>query len=551
MRIHCPLFMFQVMPKPTLILILLAATTLFFSACTDPEQIVQKNLLEAQKLEQEGFLDDALILLSELDQKYPGRQDVLEPLAFIYARMQMNAHAADAFLRIAEIEADNDLYYLYAADQQSLTGNDNDAIHYYRQYILKHPKDADTLEKLGELLLKRNRYQDAIHYLNQKQQVSPSGQTALSLAQAFLALSNINQAQYWFETAYQLDTKQELSALSGLVEIAIQNNHFDQAEELIKRLQTKYPQELEKEPLLSLSQQLARFRKEHETMQQMLSDNNATEVTEGSTQTEVVEETVVAVAQQTEAENVNTDTAVVAVQATSEESVTPPANIQETNEATPAEEIAAIPSNTTTISSNKNLLPAEMLAEVEKSLQEEEKNTPAEEAQNTDSAESATTADTTAPTIDTSGLELARQQAMEGNHKASADAYWKFLSQHDQDAEVWSELSDVFVKMDQLQAARATILEASRRDPQNLKYVFQNLEITQRLETPENYLRILQQTRARHPRSPDLALALARVYSSNQDRANSEFYYREFIRLSNPEHPDRQEAESIIGISSF
>jgi tetratricopeptide (TPR) repeat protein len=553
------------MPKSTLILILLAATTLFFSACTDPEQIVQKNLLEAQKLEQEGFLDDALILLTELDQKYPGRQDVLEPLAFVYAQMQMNAHAADAFLRIAEIDADNDLYYLYAADQQSLAGNDNDAIHHYRQYILKHPKDADTLQKLGDLLLKRNRYQDAIQYLNQKQQVSPSGQTALSLAQAFLALSNINQAQYWFEVSYRLDPKQELSALSGLVEIAIQNNQFDQAEELLKKLEANYPQEVKKEPLLSLSQQLAKFRKEHEIMQQMLSSNSVSESTTTPAPAETSTTEVAVVAEQAVTETPPTEASPETVTPASEVSTTV-VTTSETETAVATESTSDIPAEQITISSNKNLLPEQMLAEVEKSLQEEtadkSNSTPVEEPSsptNTEATEPSVTIseievgeeDAAGPSIDTSDLDLARQLVQEGNLQAAAAAYWKFLSRHDQDAAVWSELSDVFLKMDQLQPARAVILEALRRDPQNMKYVFQNLEIAQRLESPDNYLRALQQTRIQHPRNPDIALALARNYAKRQDRANSEFYYREFIRLSNPEHPSRQEAEGIIGISAF
>lgn len=536
------------MPKFSLYFSLSAIILLLFtSACSNSEQKLARDLEKANQLEQEGKLQDAITLLQTLNDRYPGRPEVLEPLAFAHSQARQYDFAAFTFAEIAEISSNNDMFYLQAAEHALLAGDEESAIRHYKNFLQHNKQDAHAWEQLGKLQQNRNFYQDAADSFMQKYKLDPSGSTAIQIGQTFLALGNLTQAERWFQTARESGREYEKEALIGLVETSFASNQTTKLEAHLETLKTNYPDALNNESIRLLSEQLAEFQTERETLNKMLQDSATPETTETAEAT-------------TTGESADSETP-----GTSEETLT--AETMETAEETEAEtsaettEVVAIAELQT--GSAKEDLPEEMLAEVEATLSEESPTPTATESPEAETETAVSPAEMLedsfeepqireALTIlpeDASQLEQARFEYRSGNYQRASDLYWNYLANDNSDPEVWRELSNAFLNQEQYRPARAAALEAIRRDPQNLVYIFQHLRVVQKTESPERFLQELQNTRRRFPRSPDVSLALARTYDKAfNDPSNSQFYYREFLRLSGSEHPSRNEANQALGL---
>lgn len=523
----------------------------FSTSCSNSEQKLARELEKASQYEQEGKLQDSITLLESLNDRNPGRAEILEPLAFAYSKSKQYDFAAFTFAEIAEMDRSNDMFYLQAAEHALLAGDEDSAIRYYKSFLLHNRQDSSSWEQLGKLQQGRNFYQDAAESFMEKHKLDPSGDTALKIAQSFLALGNLTQADRWFQSARGFGAEFEKDALIGLVETAYAKNQTTNLESYLEELKNKYPAALETENIRNLSAQLAEFQAERNALNQML-QNSVT-----ATEAEGTAEAAAAEPETSKVTPAETETMVAANEATTAtgegEALALPAE-EETNVTTVAQ-----------VNTAKEDLPQDMLEEVERTLQPEQATatTTAEVAANAEQTATISPAQMLEESFvedhiheavevlpENAGmLERARFEFQSGNYQRASDLYWNYLSTDDSNPQVWRELSNAFLRQQQYRPARAAALEALRRDPQNLVYVFQHLRVLQRTESPERFLQELQNTRRRFPRSPDVSLALARTYGQVfNDLGNSRFYYQEFLRFSDLDHPSRNEANEALGL---
>lgn len=536
---------------------------LLTSACSNSEQRLAQDLERASQLEQEGKLQDAITLLQTLNDRHPGRTEILEPLAFAYSRTQQYDFAAFTFAEIAEISGNNNMFHLQAAEHALLAGDEESSIRHYKNFLQHNQQDAHAWEQLGKLQQSRNFYQDAADSFMRKYKLEPTGSTALQIGQTFLALGNLTQAERWFQTARESGREYEKEALIGLVETSFASNQTAKLEAHLETLKNNYPDALNNENIRVLSEQLAQFQTERDALNKMLQGDNSEE--SGSTSTGTSETATEVASTETGeiTESVAAEETEVTISTENRVEETTSMEISEGTESPKIETAAEIVVTEQQVGGAKEDLPQDMLAEVEATLQEEaadpattataetEPETPVSHAEMLeDSFEEPQILEAlTVLPEEASLLEQARFEYRSGNHQRASELYWNHLANDNADPEVWRELSNAFLNQEQYRPARAAALEAIRRDPQNLVYIFQHLRVVQKTESPERFLQELQNTRRRFPRSPDVSLALARTYDKAfNDPSNSQFYYHEFLRLSDSEHPSRNEANEALGL---
>ena len=135
---------------------------------------------------------------------------------------------------------------------------------------------------------------------------------------------------------------------------------------------------------------------------------------------------------------------------------------------------------------------------------------------------------------------------MEHDYKQAIQLYWQALGRANDRADIWNKLSLAYRLDGQAKNAETTALEATRLAPQKIDYVLDYLRVVQRTKKPEKFLAELESAYDRFPRSPEIALSLARGYERID--GNNSFaivLYERFIQLA-PNHPLRTEAETSI-----
>ena len=170
--------------------------------------------------------------------------------------------------------------------------------------------------------------------------------------------------------------------------------------------------------------------------------------------------------------------------------------------------------------------------------------TPEEENDQTEVTES--------PKHETSDLIEAGHTAMlEGNYESATKAYWKVAKQDSENPEVWLNLSKAFRLGKEFKKAEMMALEASRRGPQNPKYLVYYLRVLHETADPQTYFNELKKARKIFPNEPYILLGLAEQYAAlDDDLRAARILYNEFLDAY-PNHPRKKEVEKALELIGY
>lgn len=143
-------------------------------------------------------------------------------------------------------------------------------------------------------------------------------------------------------------------------------------------------------------------------------------------------------------------------------------------------------------------------------------------------------------------INNAKEAASRRNYEKAIQMYWYALGRANKRADIWNNLSKVYLSDGQAKNAATTALKATRLDPENVQYVLDYLRVAQRVKRPANFIKELEIAYDRFPRSPEITLSLARGYEQiGSNNQAADILYRRFIKMA-PAHPLRPEAEAAL-----
>jgi len=479
--------------------ILIPLTLAVLAGWSGPKEKRANSLNEAAQQSAAGDQTAALATLETLSQVYPNDPEILQEIGVIHQELGNTPEAA-FYLSAAHALVPDDVELLYQAYRAQENANLRATAHDLLETLTAVEPDALNTElwlRLGEFRAQAQQTQPALDaYLKgvDPENSIPSAETAVAIGTLFKQLDNLPQAEHWLNIAANSDDPNALPALFGLLDIYLQHENWTAAEAAITQLDKQFPGAIDASEWAIARGELTRWRNAQEAMQ--------AELTEAKVAKEATAKPV-----------------------TDNSTAAPDPTIIDASEATSGK--------------------AQVIADMEHA--EAMANTPALEAEPalTHDQQSESTA-TLAPRSLEQLLADAESASMEHDYKQAIQLYWQALGRANDRADIWNQLSLAYRLDGQAKNAETTALEATRLAPQKIDYVLDYLRVVQRTKKPEKFLAELESAYDRFPRSPEIALSLARGYERID--GNNSFaivLYERFIQLA-PNHPLRTEAETSI-----
>lgn len=479
--------------------------------CSQPEPTIEESLDRANNNLEAGKIDQAIILLESLNDKKADDPAILEALAFAYIQRKDNIFAAYYFSKLAEVDARQSQFFIYAAKSFLEGGDIRGSAHTYRRYLAVFPHDQLVWKSLGNIYEELNDPNNAIEAYLHSYHLKPDGRIATHLGRLFHGAGNLIQAQNWYQAG--LEFKQEIKgeSLLGLMKIALEQKRFSMAEKWLQQIDTEFPNLLDTSSLSYARADLNNWRESQDDLKVSLAEQSrlTQELREQSFR---LEEPIVA----------------------------------EISNSAPLGELIADNGNEDDTTPSDS--PEEPLFEDTPPISDDTAPTVIEEDNTRMVAEILTEPP---PPTPHSLLKMARELKSSGNYKKSIVTYRQSLALNDGQASIWNELSEALELDGQLAYAEAASNEAIRRDSHNIIYTLQLLNILEQGENVYRYLKVLQDAKNNFPYNPDITLSLARCNSNIvKNMQNAIILYEEFLRLA-PDHPQWQvaktELESLSG----
>ena len=555
-------------------LILTSLTLVLLTGCTDPAKARAKQLQEAADLHSSGNSDAALQILEQLAQQNPDDSGILQKIGEIY-QTQGNTTMAAFYLDQAYQKAPDNVDLLYKTYLAQVAANEP-ASQLLESIANQAPEamSAALWIQLGNDRYQANQPQAALEaYLKgvNPEIETPEPATSAAIGNLFLQLENQVQAERWFKMAAESDDPNALTALFGMLEIKLTNKDWPGAEAIILRLDKQFPGAVDASDWASARSELKRWRDAQDAMQAELAKAEAARKAAAEAKAQA-EKNKAEAAQQaaTDAANAKEQeakttqaTELAADQSTDAKSPSEPANKGTTGKAQvladleAAEAIADTPALETTpaIAFDPNIAiePADPAVSFDVSYDQQDDGASTEYTISSDSAPSSAQTVTEAkstPRLQQRSLgdllDDADQASLERDHETAIRLYWQALGQANSRADIWNRLSQAYLADSQVQNAETTALEAIRLEPREVNYTLDYLRVAQRSKQPAQFLAELETAYDRFPRSPEVALSLARAYErvgNNSTAARS--LYQRFIEIA-PKHPLRSEADAAI-----
>jgi tetratricopeptide (TPR) repeat protein len=471
-------------------LLVMAFFALSIIGCTDPEKIISKRLASAEHKIEEGNTSSAVKLLEKLNKKYPERPQIIESLAFAYAAENDHSSAAWNFIIAADLDSNKADLRQFAAQSLEKANDNRGAIKQYRLYLSAYPDDFQTWLQLGELLEKQGNPERAIEAYISWYQVKPSGEAAYRIGILFTQLGNYAQANSWFRTVIKDNTSHIPDSMLELLRIDMLEGEFSAADEKLSAIDQRFPGLIDSDPQSTVRQQLLTWKESQQDLKEVQLEQKSL--------TRELEET--------------------------------------------------------------------RLREEEKSrqlaLEKEAKRKKEEEAEaqrlalikQQQEAEEVSIEETILPDEDAAPLttwEILVSQAndleTDGRTENAIQIYWQALALNDTSAEIWAQLANAYWKQNQLDEAESCILEARRREPENISFHITYLNIIRKTQTLSFFVSELEAARTKYPRNPSIIIALAQALATNNfDPIRAAQAYEDFLLLTPENHPDREEAVSYL-----
>lgn len=550
------------MPKANLkkaLSIVLALTLIAVAGCTGPEEKKAQRLNEAVELRAAGDDTNALAILEGLANEYPNDTDILRQIGNIYSD-QGDATMAAFFIEQAYRQNPDDIELLYQTYRAQEDADQAAAAAELLETLAQTAPDAMTSElwvRLGQFRAREQKTQPALEaYLKgvNPEQSTPSSETAATIGNLFIQLDNLPQAERWFKIAANNDDPNALPALFGLLEINLRNKNWAESEAVIAQLDKQFPGALDASEWANARAELKRWRTAQDAMQAELAKAAEAKAAAEAAKAAKAEAAAAATTSSTDDLESSGKAQVIADLERAEAIAdtpaieVPPAVTAETTTPAVAE------GKTITFDPSIAIEPAEPDLGIEVSFDQQAAVTPTTYTVDQDSTviESPAPKPTTAipPATRTQSIDElvteAESATLDRNFKRAIAIYWQALGRANNRADIWSLLSQVYIIDGQSKNAETTALEAIRLSPGNISYTLDYLRVVQRTKAPADFLAELETAYDRFPRSPEIALSLARAYERiSQNNTAADALYSRFIELA-PNHPLRTEAEAAL-----
>lgn len=555
------------------------------AGCSSPAEKRAKSLSRVKQLQAAGEAIAALQLLEELSQTYPDDSEILQRIGLTQQDLSNYTEALFYLSAAYNLSPENSelLYQTYLASEDA--NQPETALELLEIFSTTNASAMTNTQwfRLGELYVQYQKTESALAaYLEgvKLTDEEPTPETALAIGTLYKQLDNLPMAGRWLGNVANSDDPNALPALFGLLEIHLRTKNWETAEKCITLLDKKFPGAMDasdwakarvelKEWRAAQAEMKARLEKiaqaEREAEARKKAQTKAQvqpEPTKTSDDTETTQKTFVETSGKAQiVTDMKAAEALASEPATPEKSETVPEAAPKTSEEPTESEIVFNP--------NILIQPAEPEVEFQE----------ADDSQNQDASvfidssdnyqSSKTSSDLSQETISVletptepevstepivSVLDVARLSLEELIARADASTsrrdyeeaiqlYWSALGQTNQRADVWNALSEVYLKNGQAKNAATTALEATRLSPENIDYLLDYLRVVQRVKKPADFIKELEIAYERFPRSPEIALSLARGYHKiSGDEYAASILYRRFIQMA-PKHPLRREAE--------
>ncbi len=527
----------------------LALATLFLNGCGQSEserlearrEAITQGLDRANRLLFSGQTDQALDQLEALDQQYPNSPEVLEAMAFAYAKKPDHALAAFYFDTVVQLDPSRADLAMYAARSHGETGDTASAARAYQIYLQDSPEDAAAWRALAQALTSEHKSKAALDAWLQAIKLSggkPDAADAASIGRLYLDLDNLPQARRLFEASLTAPAEGDsrARALLGLLEVDIREKQWAAAEKRIAQLDKVDPAALDNSPLAAARLELKSWREAQAELakQQLVAATEKKKAEEAAAlaQAEAVrkEGTSGTITIDRTGETINlaggSNTALPPDLDKSATLPGPPAHREEERvTATVAETGATTPTNTG----------------------EEVAPTPLANGSTGTTATTTTVTETVVevaapPPVSPQSLRERADLAYEaGNFAEAIRLYQAALAEEPDAAPVYYGLSRAYYESKQWPQAELYASEAKRLNPGDLRYTVNFLRAIQRTQSSERLMAEMIRAKERFPDSPDITLALARGYERlYNNRRNAIFLYQEFLTLA-PAHPQAED----------
>ncbi len=489
------------------IFILIPLTLAIFAGCSGPEEKRANSLNQAAQQRTSGDETAALATLEILAQAYPNDPEILQRIGDIHHALGNTTEAA-FYLSAAYALAPSDLELLFQTYRAQENANLSAAAYELLEALVAVDPEAINAElwlRLGEFRAQAQLTQPALDaYLKgvDPENSTPSAETAVAIGTLFKQLDNLPQAERWLNIAANSDDPNALPALFGILEIHLRKKNWTAAETAITQLDKQFPGALDASEWANARGELERWRSAQVALQAELTKSNA-----------------------------------------AKEAVAKEAAAKEAAAKLVADTSAAVTDLTIIDAGDPSTGKAQVIADMERA--EAMANTPALEVEPAEAALEAIR-----PALAPRSLEQlladAESESMEHDYKQAIQLYWQALGRANARADIWNQLSLAYRLDGQAKNAETTALEATRLAPQEIGYTLDYLRVIQRTKKPEDFLAELETAYVRFPRSPEIALSLARGYERiSGNNSSAIVLYEDFIQLA-PNHRLRNEAEASI-----
>ncbi|MBC2593095.1 tetratricopeptide repeat protein [Ruficoccus amylovorans] len=547
--------------------ICLSVATFFVAGCSRSDPEAERARIDAEVAAQldtakaqlySGNVEQAVRALELLDADHPNRPAVIEQLAFAYLEVPDPAMAAFYFDQAYGLDNTRTDLALFAAQAHSRMKDWNAAATAYQNYLAGEPLDTQAWKELAKAQRAAGKLQPSLDAWLRAFKTSnnkPTCAEAVQLGQLYYELGNQAQAGDWWNYALKMPEQGDgyAQARMGLLRLALTREHWDQAEQLVARLDEQSPALLDNSDLSGVRQQLKDLKagtsiKVPGSQAGAASAGTAATATGGtsgsSTSTDttnvadipdapgggakVIDSEYLAPAGQNLVTEPDGTTTVVASGTPADSTATGSgeqvltATWGDAGDGTPTDTVSVVVTEDNTLSA----VAPTPLADTESSLPDPEPEMP--EAKNE--------------------YERGLFAYQEGNYAAAIRHYQLSLAnENSENPQTYYDLSRAYYAIGQWQQAELYASEAMRRQPRNLQYRAQYLRTVQKSQSRQRLMIELAKAYEQFPDSPDIALALARGYDKiEQNPRNARIMYETFLQLAPADHAKRAEIEQLL-----
>jgi tetratricopeptide (TPR) repeat protein len=551
------------------IFILIPLTLAILSGCSGPEEKRAHSLNEVAQLRAAGDDTAALAALEALAQAHPNDSEILREIGDIHEALGNTAEAA-FYLSAAYALAPDDVELLYQTYRAQENANQPDAAYQLLEALVEAEPSAISDElwlRLGELRAQAQQTQAALDaYLTgvDPEKAPPAPETAVAIGTLFKQLDNLPQAERWLNIAANSDDPNALPALFGLLEIHLRNKNWTAAEAVFTQLDKQFPGAVDASEWANERGELERWRSAQEAMQAELAKTKAANdaAAKAAAELAAAKEAIITKVDHAEPEPATDGTAsgkaqIIADMEHAEAMADTPALEAITEIVEPASS-----GKTSAYDPSIAIEPTEPELTIGVTYDQQNEGATVDYSVGssdlndtiapdvvigTDATEPSSTI---RPTLTPRSLDHlladAESASLEHDYKQAIQLYWQALGRANNRADIWNQLSLAYRLDGQTKNAETTALEATRLAPEEIDYTLDYLRVIQRTKKPEDFLAELETAYDRFPRSPEIALSLARGYERiSGNNSTAVVLYERFIQLA-PNHPLRPEAETAI-----